>query len=712
MTRWFLAAGTSTYKELEPIDGVADELERMNRLFGGTLSYETAPALLGRTAEAVRRELGGGPERGFGADDTVVVYYSGHGLRCGERHYLAGADSVEDAPAATALATEDLVRLLAERGARRLLLILHTCHAAAGAATAGQAMLGQIAQYPDTYQNHQLVSLSVLCASRAYEAAHGQAFAQALEAAIADEACGGTRAPKLLLESLVDHMSRRLQGQHATHATFLSEGGEHAFFPNPRFKDLPDGIPLSEQGAGPWPAGTGFVGRSDALARLDAWMSEPGSPGHWSAITGAPGRGKSALLREFHRRLLAREDARDTAVLLVDVRHHELAHLIARLAESPLRTGAGVLLVDGVEEAGSPDDRDGKESRTLITFLTQLTTARPDLRVVATASRQLVLNSGAVNQVDLDREDSRHDMAAHAARLLVEPDGPGSRSGWSAEQARGAAPGIVRRSGGNHLLLRLIALRMAASPPAPGAPEPHDDAGAPTVAHALWDLLRARSRDEGELRKVCVLLTGLAFSRGAGLPWASGLWPGIATRVCREEEPLTDDDVRRALDVAAPLIAEGVDPAGRSAYRLHHEEYAQALRDAAPRGTAARAPRVMCDERDRRRREHPDRPRDPGLDEQSGKSAQDVEEDGWAQVVTRVVGYWARRAYGQFVNRLPSWMHEFPEVVFIGTARGSVIEETTDGQGRETVTVSAPSGGALYIEKVGHAFGKRDRDHL
>ncbi|WP_326663995.1 ATP-binding protein [Streptomyces canus] len=710
MTRWFLAAGTSTYTELEPIDGVADELERMNRLFGETLSYETAPALLGRSADAVRRELGGGPERGFGADDTVVVYYSGHGLRCGERHYLAGADSVEDAPAATALATEDLVRLLAERGARRLLLILHTCHAAAGAAMAGQAMLGQIAQYPDTYQNHQLVSLSVFCASRAYEAAHGQAFAQALEAAVADEACGGTRARKLLLESLVDHMSRRLEGQHATHATFLSEGGDHAFFPNPRFRELPDGIPLSEQGAGPWPAGTGFVGRSDALARLGAWVSVPGGPGHWSAITGAPGRGKSALLREFHRRLMEREDARDAAVLLVDVRHRDLEHLVARLAESPLRTGSGVLLVDGVEEAGSPDGGDDGESRALINCLTELAAARPDLRVVATASRQLVLNSSAVDQVDLDREDPQDDMVGHAARVLVEPEGPGSRSGWSAEEARGAAPRIVRRAGGNHLLLRLIALRMAAAPPAPGEAEPNEDAGSPTVAQALWDLLRARSRDEGEFRKVCVLLTGLAFSRGAGLPWASGLWPGVATRVCREEEPLTDDDVRRALDVAAPLIAEGVDPAGRSAYRLHHEEYAQALRDAAPRGTAARAERVMRDERDSRRREHPDRRRDPCLDEQCGKSATDIEEDALARALTDGVSAWMRWAYGQFVNRMPSWIRGFPEMVFIGTARGSVVVQTTDGQGREAVTVTARPGSGLYIERVGHQPRKPDRD--
>jgi len=704
MTRWFMAAGTGTYTELDPLDYVPDELEGMIRLFGKKLSYDTDPALLGRSAEGLRKELGGGPDRRFGPDDVVVVYYSGHGLRSPRsegRHYLAGVDSVEAAPAATALAAEDLVRLLAERGARRLLLILHTCHAAAGAAAAGQAMVGQFAQYPEAYQDQRLVSFSVLCASRAHEAAYGQAFAQALEAAVMDEECGGACARNLALQSLIDHMNDRLQGQHATHAVFLSEESDHAFFPNPRYKNIPAGTPLSEQGAQPWPGGTGFVGRSGALGRVDAWVSEPAPPGQWLAITGAPGTGKSALLREFHRRLTEGDGPEEAAVLLVDVRHRSFEHLASCFTESSLDEAGGVLLVDGVEEAGRPDGGDG-EPRTMARELAQLADARPDIRVVATVSRHLVLNFGAVEEVDLDREKPRGDMVGLAARLLVEPDGPGSRSGWSAEQARGAAPGIVRRACGNHLLLRLIALRMAMTPPAPDDPVPDDEGESPTVAHALWDVLQARSRDEGELRKVCVLLTGLAFSRGAGLPWASGLWPGISTRLCLEEEPLTDEDVRRALHVAAPLITEGVDPAGRSAYRLHHEEYAQALRNAAPKGTAERVERVMRDEQDDRAKDHPNRRRDPCLEEQSREPALDSEEEVRAQGLIDTASAWVRGFYAESIRQLPSWVREFPEMVLIATAKGSVIEETTNGQGRETVTVSARPGNGLHIEKFGY----------
>lgn len=49
---------------------------------------------------------------------------------------------------------------------------------AAPAATApsaeGRARVGQFAQWPEAYQDQELVSFSVLCASRAYETTDGQ----------------------------------------------------------------------------------------------------------------------------------------------------------------------------------------------------------------------------------------------------------------------------------------------------------------------------------------------------------------------------------------------------------------------------------------------------------------------------------------------------------------------------------------------------------
>ncbi|MET9834589.1 hypothetical protein ABZ078_36065 [Streptomyces sp. NPDC006385] len=76
----------------------------------------------------------------------VVVYFAGHGLvQDRDRHYLLCWDSHEDDPATTALATEDLVRILCRGDLRHLLLILDTCAAGAGSAEAAGVALQSIA---------------------------------------------------------------------------------------------------------------------------------------------------------------------------------------------------------------------------------------------------------------------------------------------------------------------------------------------------------------------------------------------------------------------------------------------------------------------------------------------------------------------------------------------------------------------------------------
>ncbi|WP_405772933.1 hypothetical protein [Streptomyces sp. NBC_01538] len=136
-------------------------------------------------------------------------------------------------------------------------------------------------------------------------------------------------------------------------------------------------------------------------------------------------------------------------------------------------------------------------------------------------------------------------------------------------------------------MLRLIVLRLAAEPPVEDTGQMERGEEPLTVARALWNLLQERSRDADDPHHVFALLTGLAFSRGAGLPWASGLWPGVVAGAFGLRAWPTDQEERRVLDIAAPLVAEGVDPAGRSAYRLHHESYAEVLREAAPQGTGS-----------------------------------------------------------------------------------------------------------------------------
>ncbi|MGX1477665.1 UNVERIFIED_CONTAM: hypothetical protein RKD50_006473 [Streptomyces canus] len=713
MTNWFFAAGSGAYDELPPLHGVSSDLKRMNGLFEEQLDYRVAPELLDRSADALRRELGGGPQQSFGADDTVVVYYGGHGDRCGGRHYLQCADTMEAAPAATALATEDLVRLLAERGARRLLLVIDTCKAADGGAEAvrnvARTVLGEFGQRPESYVDQQLVSFSVLCASRAYEAAHGSAFAEALEAAVRDEACGGPRAKKLLLETLVDHVNGRLGNrQHATHATFLSEGGEHAFFPNPhRLKnDVPEGVSLAEQRlqAENVHAGTGFVGRADALATLDALVCATDPPGRLLTIAGASGTGKSALLREVLRHAEEREAGTGTdgrmTTLLADVRHRDLDYLVTRLTET-VRTEPFLLLVDGVEEAGQEGD---DQPREIARFLNERAARWTGLRVVATVSKQLAAETGAGADVDLDQRDPEDDLVTLAERLLTEPDGPGSRSDWSAERAREAAPRVVRMARGSRLLLRLITLRMAAAHPDAETGQTDRDDDLPTVRRAFWGALRARCRDYDEYRTACVLLTGLAFAPGAGLPRARGLWPSVVSRALDPGTRLTDHEVRRVLEIAAPLLAEGLDARGRSVYRLQHEEYAQVLRETAKAGTAKRVKEALIEERVEREKDGeslpgypilPD-PTEPGQEPGSDAGPR----EGLTQMIVNAVSARAHEALSWFIDRYPSQWRGFPEVYFIGAPRGTVLQGQANLQGGQEVTVYAPKGGSLYIRRV------------
>ncbi|MEV7325648.1 caspase family protein [Streptomyces sp. NPDC093970] len=722
MTRHFFAVGTGAYTNFAPIEGVREELERMSRLFEEKLSCTVPPHLHADTATTVRQELGGGPSQELGPQDTVIVYYSGHGLRSGGRHYLICENTSQNAPAASALATEDLVRLLAERGARRLLLIIHTCQAAAGGAEAvrdvAQRVLGEFGQRPESYQDQQLESFAVISACRAHEVARGSAFSEALEAALQDEATGGMRARKLFLESVVDQVNARLagSGQHATHAVFLGGGDELSFFPNPLYRaDAPlEGISLAEQRA--WEqsrstsetaeqmswTGAGFAERADLVAGLKRWASASTPLPRWVAVAGPPGSGKSTLLRQLRCSLQTEESAsgEETSVLLVDVRQRDLEYLSAQLGGFKMSAPRLVLLVDGLEEAASLEREN--EPTAIALFLDGIAAKCSWLRVIATASGELVRSTGPRENIDLS-EPSQEYMRACAARLLTQPDGPGS-SGWSSEKAQRSAGELAGAARGNHVLLRLLALRRLITPEEPDDTASDGASVDVSIEQAFWKLLWARCSSEKDpaesFGRASVLLTALAFSHGAGLAWTGGLWLKAAARAVDSAEGLSDDDVRRVLDIVAPLIAEGVDPAGRSAYRLHHEEYARILRQEAPPGAAERLRATLRkdSEDDVGPLPGPVSPRDDnGTVPDWPKRAKHAALKSMENEIRRL------RALLQRTSEL--WPR-VPELFLItSSVAGTVIETTTDSQGCEIATIRAPSGSTLAIGKLSSGLG-------
>jgi len=137
--RWFIGAATTTYtteyREACSEDDrpeLRNELERMRELFSG-LGYLLVPGFkadLDRDDfRALLRSFLTDADRT--EDDTVVVYYTGHGVMDGAELLLPMADATADAEF-TSLPAAELTGRLISGGAvkvRRLLVLLDTCYA-------------------------------------------------------------------------------------------------------------------------------------------------------------------------------------------------------------------------------------------------------------------------------------------------------------------------------------------------------------------------------------------------------------------------------------------------------------------------------------------------------------------------------------------------------------------------------------------------------
>ena len=142
--RWFVGAGTATHTTVfrdgtdhEDRPELIHEITRMRDLFVG-LGYRAAPEFqvdLDRTMFTARlRDF----LKARAEDDTVVAYYTGHGVDDG-RLYLPMADATDDVVFSSLPAADLIGRLLAGTTAtgeplvrlRRLLFILDTCYSGA-----------------------------------------------------------------------------------------------------------------------------------------------------------------------------------------------------------------------------------------------------------------------------------------------------------------------------------------------------------------------------------------------------------------------------------------------------------------------------------------------------------------------------------------------------------------------------------------------------
>ena len=131
--RFFIGFGCGRYRDLPETDQLPQatlDIASM-RITWTSLGYNVALLGLGEydSAAQVRQKLSNWcVDNSLTYRDLVVIYFAGHGLAdVHDRHYLLSWDSRETDLAATALPTEDIVRILCGGELRHLLVILDTC---------------------------------------------------------------------------------------------------------------------------------------------------------------------------------------------------------------------------------------------------------------------------------------------------------------------------------------------------------------------------------------------------------------------------------------------------------------------------------------------------------------------------------------------------------------------------------------------------------
>lgn len=454
--RWFVGAGTAHYSDSfrdayadQDRPELAAEIDRMRDLFVG-LGYQAAPGFgVDLDQETFRSRL-----RDFvrqrTEDDTVVVYYTGHGVLQGGSLYLPMSRTTDDLIETALPASYFTGGLLSGEtldrrplvGLRRVLFLIDTCHAGAvldDAAVDAQRFLARM-QNPDT---KPLMALVV--AARPTEQAGSGAFTQAFVDAVNHRATGGHEPEYLALDGIVNVVNANTPGwQHAR--LFLTGDGATEFVPNPRHNQWLRGLDLRTQALEEIkdkrradvtehvvPRAQGldapgrddlwlFEGRHGALREACSWLraDDPST----LVVTGDPGSGKSALLSRLYvladkslRRRVTGLDAlpEDTIPALGSIARfvhargmaaEDLMHALCEAAgrsEPTMSPGAFlaelgdgpplVVVVDAVDEAiGKRDSPNGKDLSVVQQVLQPLIAgaARTRLRLMIGTRRHLL----------------------------------------------------------------------------------------------------------------------------------------------------------------------------------------------------------------------------------------------------------------------------------------------------------------------------------
>lgn len=648
--RFFITLGSGRYQHLpdaEQLEFVQEDKQAATRLFCD-FGYEPALPGLGEYdgAEQIRQKLRHwATDTALTSDDIVVLYFAGHGVTApGDRHYLFCWDSSPDDLAATALATEDLVRILCNGDLCQLLLVLDTCAGGAGSAEAAALALQRLVYgTPSGSANSGLWFLA--SARRKDIATDGQFTAALAEAVATTTGRTGQRQQYLDLTELVKAINERFDAAGRAQRAELASGlvtGLAPFLPNAGYRpELPPlgtdleiqrrvaGRDLAEH-FGPRSRGVEFEseqglyfsGRASVLSELVAWLTAEEDDGRGRIVTGSPGCGKSAVLG----RIVALSDVGYRAALdlsgvdsatvvpaglvgaAVHARHKRLEEVVERigdalgieadgsaalLQELSRRGRQGpplVIVVDALDEAGSDTAADAGghgEPRRISRELLRPMSEIHGVRLLVGTRQELIASLGPTfTTLDLDLpryRASEEDVAGYVARVLAASEEPEVRTPYrdEPELTRTVARGVAAKAAGVYLYARTTARTLRSDRTPVDVSRPGwADALPSEVGGAFDDYLARFGADEQRVRR---MLLALAFSEGKGLP-RGRVWTELSSVL--SGVACTEEDVTWALDVAEAYIAEVIDDDRRSAYRLYHKALAEHLRATAGRSAA------------------------------------------------------------------------------------------------------------------------------
>lgn len=589
--RFVITIGVDGYRApLTNLTSPADA-DRVRKLFAGLGYQEALPGLGILSANDIPGRIERWvAERRLTAEDTVVLYFAGHGEKNAERHYLLCFDSALTLWT-TALATEDLARPLVASEVGHLLFILDTCFAGGGGGDITKLAVEL------TGTQREPADRWALTAARGRELALDNAFVDALTHTL--RALGPAPGVGEVTEGVNAYLTEHGGQQSATYATVDNKGGG-SFFHSPHgtgdldrdrlaalHQDDRHDFGSDARGVGnATEPGDYFTGRTAALGELVSWLRSDTHDRRARVVVGDPGSGKSALLG----RLLLLTDphhpagrdtssdldvvplnaARDSVVSeLAAVLGHPGADrnkLLRILAE---RTTPLTVIVDALDQA--------IESTQIAHKLLEPLTTLPALRLIIGTRRQLLPELGqAVQVIDLDDPEylDDTDIADYAEKVLRDEQDPESLSPYRArpEQASDIGDEIAARAVKSFLVARLNARALVKGQITVDTTEPGWQNRLPSDTDRAYADYLDRFGDERP--KVVRLLRPLAYARGTGLPGPT-LWAPLAGAL--SGVPCTYEDVRWLHEHAGDFIKSTMAADG-PVYYLFHETFAKYLR--------------------------------------------------------------------------------------------------------------------------------------